>query len=130
MKKVNIPRKLEEPHRTETDIVYVLAKLKGKVVRDRIRVMEFLRDYDRNNENVIIKENFVRGLGSCRLGLTPTEVETLVTVFTSPMRHQYVDYKLVFSKHIIQGFGNLLKKYKYVINTYVVFNIKKITLRF
>lgn len=93
MKKLNAPRKELPPHRRETDIVCVLAKLKGKVVRERIRVIEFLRDYDPHNENCISILDFVRGLGCCRLDLTPAEVGTLVEVFASPMRRGYVDYR-------------------------------------
>lgn len=95
MRKINAPKKPRDPKNYETDIVCVLAKVKGKVVRERIRVMEFLRAYDRNNENVISKENFARGLGTCRLDLTPPEIETLATVFQSPLRCACVDYRFV-----------------------------------
>lgn len=97
MKKLNAPKPPATPQRNETDIVQVLAKLKGQVVRERIRVIDFLIDYDKNNENCIPRENFIRGLGSCRLTLTPAEMDTLADVFASPMRRQFIDYKLVLN---------------------------------
>jgi hypothetical protein len=66
--------------RAEQDIVLILAKIKGKVVREGIRVMEFLRDFDRCNQQVISREDFKRGLSVCRFDLTENEIETLMEV--------------------------------------------------
>lgn len=66
--------------REEFDIVLILAKIKGKVVRERIRVMEFLRDFDRCNQQIISREDFARGLSVCRFDLTENEVQTLMEV--------------------------------------------------
>lgn len=57
-----------------------MAKVKGKVVRERIRVLEFLQDFDKCNEQVISRENFKRGLSMCKLELTENEIETLMDV--------------------------------------------------
>lgn len=78
--KLNAPRKEKPADRREKDIIQILAKIKGKVVRERIRVMEFLRDFDKCNEQVISREDFTRGLSVCRFDLTNTEVETLLEV--------------------------------------------------
>lgn len=80
MQKLNQPRPRPPIDRREKDIVLILAKIKGKVVRERIRVMEFLRDFDRCNEQLIRREDFKRGLSVCRFDLTENEVETLMEV--------------------------------------------------
>ena len=64
----------------EKNIVFILAKIKGKVVRERVRVSEFLKDYDCHNEGVIKKEDFKRGLSLYNFNLTENEVETLMDV--------------------------------------------------
>lgn len=93
MKKLNAEKPKKKPTRDEQDIVQILAKIKGKIIRERIRVKEFLEDYDRCGEQVINRDNFKRGLANCRLPLTENEVETLMDVFASPMRRHCVDYK-------------------------------------
>lgn len=80
MKKINAPKPPKPADRKDRDIVLILAKIKGKVVRERIRVLEFLRDYDRCNENVISRENFERALSVCGFDLNENEVETLKEV--------------------------------------------------
>lgn len=47
MKRLNSESPNKPPSRQEKDIVQILAKIKGKVVRERIRVLEFMKDYDR-----------------------------------------------------------------------------------
>lgn len=78
--KLNEPKPPKPPSRHEKDIIQILAKIKGKVVRERIRVIEFLQPYDKCNEMVISWENFVRGLSVCQFDLTEVEVETLMEV--------------------------------------------------
>lgn len=80
MKKINAPKPPKPYDRKDRDIVLILAKIKGKVVRERVRVLEFLRDYDRCNENVISRENFKRALSVCQFDLNENEVETLMEV--------------------------------------------------
>lgn len=80
MKRLNKEPQKRKPTRQEQDIVQVLAKVKGKVVRERIRVLEFLKDFDICNEQVISRENFRRGLSVCKLELTENEIETLMDV--------------------------------------------------
>ncbi|XP_072384086.1 uncharacterized protein [Diabrotica undecimpunctata] len=93
MNKVNAPRPKKTATRQEQDIVLIMAKIKGKVVRERIRIMEFLKDFDRLNSLVISEDDFKRGLSMCRLELTDNEIDTLLEVFASPMRKGCVDYK-------------------------------------
>ncbi|KAJ8916967.1 hypothetical protein NQ315_008367 [Exocentrus adspersus] len=93
MKRLNKPPEKRKPTRQEQDIVQIMAKLKGKVVRERIRVLDFLQGFDRCNEQVINRENFKRGLSVCKFDLTENEIETLMDVFASPMRRECIDYK-------------------------------------
>lgn len=51
-----------------------------QVVRERVRVLSFLKDYDRHNELFITKQDFFRALLTCSLDLTMTEMETLADV--------------------------------------------------
>lgn len=81
MKKINAPKPHKPANRKDRDIVLILAKIKGKVVRERIRVLEFLTDYDRCNEQVISRENFKRALSVYRFDLNENEIETLMEVY-------------------------------------------------
>ncbi|KAJ3666453.1 hypothetical protein Zmor_001895 [Zophobas morio] len=92
--------------RAEQDIVRILAKIKGKVVKERIRVMEFLRDFDKCNQQVISREDFARGLSVCRFDLTENEMKTLMEVFASPLRRECVDYRR-FSDVVEEAFTQL-----------------------
>ncbi|XP_044761685.1 uncharacterized protein LOC123318965 isoform X2 [Coccinella septempunctata] len=102
-KAVNAPPPKKPPTRAEKDIVQILAKIKAKVVRDRIRVIEFLRDFDRCNEQVVKREDFKRGLSDCRFGLSENEMDTLMDVFASPLRRECIDYRK-FSDVIEESF--------------------------
>lgn len=90
---LNKEKPKKAPTRLEKDIGHVLSKIKGTVVRKRIRVMEFLRDFDRHNNQVISRVDFQRGLSNCGFELTENEVETLTDVFSAPLRRAYVDYR-------------------------------------
>ncbi|XP_060524820.1 uncharacterized protein LOC132701132 isoform X2 [Cylas formicarius] len=103
MKKLNAEPSGKQPTRHEKDIVRILAKIKGKVVRERIRVLEFLKDFDKHNQQVITKTNFKRALANCRFELTENELDTLLEVFASPLRCECVDY-LRFSDVVESAF--------------------------
>lgn len=92
-RKLNEPKPAKPPSRSEKDIIQILAKIKGKVVRERIRVSEFLRPFDKCNEMVISREDFKRGISTAGFELTETEVETLMEVFAAPLRNHCFDYK-------------------------------------
>lgn len=78
MKALNEQKPPKPATRDDKDIVLILAKIKGKVVRERIRVLEFLQDFDYCNEQVIKRDNFKRGLAVCRFDLNENEIETLM----------------------------------------------------
>ncbi|KAJ9598822.1 hypothetical protein L9F63_026644, partial [Diploptera punctata] len=93
IKKLNVEPVPPPPKNKETDIVEILAKIKGKVVRERVRVIEFMQHFDRHNQNVISRQDFIRGLDVCRFNLTPVEFNTIAEVFASPLRPNCVDYR-------------------------------------
>lgn len=95
----------DHPERREKDIVWVLSKIKAKVicslascldlpvtieltitlavlqvVRERVRIKDAMQDYDKFNHSVIMKEDFERVLNVLGFGLTRTEMATLVEV--------------------------------------------------
>ncbi|XP_076637045.1 uncharacterized protein LOC143349586 [Colletes latitarsis] len=76
----------------ETNIVLILAKIKAKVVRDRVKVSEFMRQYDVHKQRVIKRSEFIRGLDQLACNLTCTEMATIMKVFQAPLRSNYVDY--------------------------------------
>ncbi|KAF7278926.1 hypothetical protein GWI33_007829 [Rhynchophorus ferrugineus] len=103
MKRLNSEPPKAPPSRKERDIVQILAKIKGKVVREIIRVLEFMRYFDRCNQQVISRDDFLRALLICRFELTCNEIETLLNVFASPLRRECVDYRR-FSDVIEEAF--------------------------
>ncbi|KAI8421319.1 hypothetical protein MSG28_008347 [Choristoneura fumiferana] len=84
-------RKEQDP--LETDIVQILAKIKGKMVREGLRPLDFLRQFDKSRELVIPRADFYRGLASAGLSLSPLEMDTLMEVFAAPGRRRYVEYQ-------------------------------------
>ncbi|KAF7382800.1 hypothetical protein HZH66_013202 [Vespula vulgaris] len=91
-KRVNAEAKFPPSTEDETNIVLVLAKIKAKVVRERIKVSEFLKQYDTHNELSVSTTDFTRGLDQLRCNLSTTEVDTIVKIFKSPMKPGFVDY--------------------------------------
>nr|XP_003701096.1 PREDICTED: uncharacterized protein LOC100876752 [Megachile rotundata]XP_012135529.1 PREDICTED: uncharacterized protein LOC100876752 [Megachile rotundata]XP_012135530.1 PREDICTED: uncharacterized protein LOC100876752 [Megachile rotundata] len=89
---INAEKPPPEPSADETNIVLILAKIKAKVVRERVKVVEFMRQYDVHNELVIKKADFMRSLDQLRCNLTCAEIGTIMKVFQSPMRSDCVDY--------------------------------------
>uniref|UniRef100_A0A1Q3FT57 Uncharacterized protein n=1 Tax=Culex tarsalis TaxID=7177 RepID=A0A1Q3FT57_CULTA len=81
-----------EPHPHERDIVRVLAKVKGQVVRRRLRIVDYMRGFDPLNHHRITCDQFRRGLATASIDLTPTEVCTLARIFKTPLQ-ETVDYK-------------------------------------
>ncbi|XP_053976671.1 uncharacterized protein LOC128875266 [Hylaeus volcanicus] len=91
-RKINAEKPPPEPDSDETNIVLILAKIKAKVVRERTKVTEFMRQYDTHKQLVIKRSEFMRGLDQLRCNLTCTEMGTIMNVFQAPLRANYVDY--------------------------------------
>ncbi|XP_018359818.1 PREDICTED: uncharacterized protein LOC108759052 isoform X1 [Trachymyrmex cornetzi] len=91
-KRLNAERSPSEPHEDETNIVLILAKIKAKVVRERIKVLEFMRQFDRHNQLVVSKLDFIRGLDELRCGLTTAEIDTITKLFQAPLKPYFIEY--------------------------------------
>lgn len=50
------------------------------MVREGLRPHQFLKQFDKNNELVIPRADFYRGLATAGLSLTPLEMDTLMEV--------------------------------------------------
>ncbi|XP_070544504.1 uncharacterized protein [Ptychodera flava] len=74
------------------DLEGVLTKIKSKVMKERIRILEFLRDYDKLRTGRMKIETFCRALDPANLGLKASEVAILVQAYQSPTDPAYVEY--------------------------------------
>ncbi|XP_062506736.1 uncharacterized protein LOC134183259 [Corticium candelabrum] len=77
---------------TSVNIDELMIKIKTKVSRERIRVLEFMRDYDKLRTGRMLKTAFPRALDLCSFLLTPSEVEALITKYEYPDDPSYVEY--------------------------------------
>lgn len=77
---VNGPRCPPPVCRSETDIVLVLAKIKGQTVRRRMRIMDFVETHDPHRELCVCRADFRRGLDSAAVQLTEAEVDLVCEV--------------------------------------------------
>ncbi|XP_055617008.1 uncharacterized protein LOC129762603 [Toxorhynchites rutilus septentrionalis] len=86
-------RKVEATsHHHETDIVRILAKIKGQVIRKKVRIVDFMRGFDSLNHARITRDQFERGLATAKIELTSTEVRTVADMFRTPLQDT-VDYR-------------------------------------
>ncbi|XP_011637056.1 uncharacterized protein LOC105427136 [Pogonomyrmex barbatus] len=91
-RKINAEKLPSEPHEDETNIVLILAKIKAKVVREKIKVLEFMRQFDRHNQLIIAKSDFIRSLDQLRCGLTTAEIDTITKAFQAPLKDDFIEY--------------------------------------
>ncbi|XP_015588421.1 uncharacterized protein LOC107264555 [Cephus cinctus] len=89
---INAEKLPAEPTEEETNIVTILAKIKAKIVRERVKVTQFMRPFDTLNKQVISRADFIRGLDQIRCNLTCTEMATIMEVFRAPLRPQFIEY--------------------------------------
>ncbi|CAI9726336.1 Hypothetical predicted protein [Octopus vulgaris] len=71
----------------------VLTKIKNKVFKERFRLIDYMKDYDKLNSGRIIKSNFQRALGLSPLNLSGSEITLLESRFESPSNPGSVDYR-------------------------------------
>eukprot|EP00106_Octopus_bimaculoides_P000016 XP_014767458.1 PREDICTED: uncharacterized protein LOC106867177 [Octopus bimaculoides] len=71
----------------------VLTKIKNKVFKERFRLIDYMKDYDKLNSGRIIKSNFQRALGLSPLNLSGSEITLLESRFESPSNPGAVDYR-------------------------------------
>ena len=55
-----------------------MQKIKTKVVKEAVRVYEFMKDYDKLRTGRMLKTSFPRALDLCALGLTASEITTVM----------------------------------------------------
>ncbi|XP_013383058.1 uncharacterized protein LOC106153608 [Lingula anatina] len=91
MRATNQKKKLPELNIC-TDFESLIAKLKTKVVRERIRVLEFMRDYDKLRTGRMLKTSFRRALDLCKFELKESEVAILEDKYKSFQQPEYVEY--------------------------------------
>lgn len=71
----------------------LVEKLEKHVYKNRIRLTEFFRDYDRHNCGIVSENQFCAGLKLCDLPIDATETMILVNSFTAePGRVNYRDF--------------------------------------
>ena len=66
------------PDLGEDDTDGIMHKIKSKVMKERIRVLEFMRDYDKLRTGRMLKTSFPRALDMCSLGLTKAETAKIM----------------------------------------------------
>jgi hypothetical protein len=78
---VNKPKPLPRCHHVSQDkIVQVLAQVKGEVVRRRLRLVEFMKQYDKHCHQCILKENFSRALWTLLPNISAADVDLICEV--------------------------------------------------
>jgi Ca2+-binding EF-hand superfamily protein len=77
---------------TSLDPVDIMNKIKNKVVKERIRVIEFMKDYDKLRSGRISSILFHRALDMCGFGLNTSEVKALASRYASSKDEDFVDY--------------------------------------
>lgn len=75
------------------DLESVLLKVKTKVFKERFRLIDFIKDYDKLNSGRVSRNQFYRALGLSPLELTGAEVAVLSDKYQSPTHCQSIDYK-------------------------------------
>eukprot|EP00297_Palpitomonas_bilix_P004846 CAMPEP_0113900364 /NCGR_PEP_ID=MMETSP0780_2-20120614/20628_1 /TAXON_ID=652834 /ORGANISM="Palpitomonas bilix" /LENGTH=674 /DNA_ID=CAMNT_0000892799 /DNA_START=313 /DNA_END=2337 /DNA_ORIENTATION=- /assembly_acc=CAM_ASM_000599 len=75
------------------DAAPIIQKLQQKVFQDRVRVIDFFRDYDKLRKGTVQKNKFRSGLDMCKLSnLTESEHVVLEREFGVPGNSGLVDY--------------------------------------
>ncbi|EDV26117.1 uncharacterized protein TRIADDRAFT_24458 [Trichoplax adhaerens] len=75
-----------------TEVRQLIDSLKSKVMKERIRVSEFMRDYDRLRSGRLQRATFRRALDLCRFGLNIDQYNLIENTFLSTQQEGYVDY--------------------------------------
>ncbi|CAG5122336.1 unnamed protein product [Candidula unifasciata] len=98
LRKVNAKKTLPE-QKPVTDLDSVLLKIKTKVCKERIRIYEFMKDYDKLRSGRMLKNLFRRALSLARLDLQESEIAILEDRYQSGFDVDCVEY-LNFCKEI------------------------------
>lgn len=85
-------RKALPEQRAVTDLESVFLKIKTKVCKQRVRVHEFMKDYDKLHSGRMLKTSFRRALNLARLDLLESEIAMLEDKYQSGQDVDYIDY--------------------------------------
>ncbi|XP_052771578.1 uncharacterized protein LOC128211160 [Mya arenaria] len=91
IRQTNVRKTLPELN-AQKDFESLLLKIKTKVSRERMRVLEFMRDYDKLRSGRMLKTSFRRALDLCRFELRESEVSILEDRYESYQDPEYVEY--------------------------------------
>ncbi|XP_069741796.1 EF-hand calcium-binding domain-containing protein 6-like [Narcine bancroftii] len=110
---LNNSKKIHEQGAT-SDINCILEKIKTKVYRQRVKIGDHMKDFDKLNSGRILKANFRRAFDLDGFELQPSEMGILEKVYESCKEPDFVDYK-AFIKEIESIFTlDHLEKYPQV----------------
>ncbi len=89
LKELNLVNKKSLLSTGSTDISEIMNKIKTKVVKERVRVEEFMKDYDKLRTGRLLKSVFPRAIDLCNFNLVKPEVDELMKWWVF---HLYVMY--------------------------------------
>ena len=78
LKELNLVNRKEIKDSGSVGVGRIMDKIKTKVVKERVRVEEFMRDYDKLRTGRLLKTVFPRAIDLCQLGLVKSEVDELM----------------------------------------------------
>jgi len=81
------------------DLRAIITKIKTKVWKERMRVYEFMKDYDKLKTGRVLETNFRRAVDLANLGLKESEVDILCDTFKSGRDPGFIDY-MAFSDEV------------------------------
>ena len=83
---------MTEPGHVAASADEAMAKIKARVARRRVRIYEFLKDFDSLHSGRCLKTHFRRALDVCGFELKESEISLLEHRFQSGVDADYVDY--------------------------------------
>ncbi|XP_076448305.1 uncharacterized protein LOC143285015 [Babylonia areolata] len=92
VRQTNAKGALPELHAV-SDLEQILLKIKTKVSKERIRVEDFMRDYDKLRSGRMMKTSFRRAVNLARLDLYESELAIIEDKYQSTGDPEYIDYK-------------------------------------
>lgn len=78
LKELDLVNRKEMKDSGKVGVGHIMHKIKMKVVKERVRVEEFMRDYDKLRTGRLLKTIFPRAIDLCQLGLVKSEVDELM----------------------------------------------------
>ena len=98
LKAINSHKKPPEFNAVDT-LEQVMTKIKAIVIKKRMRIYEFMKDYDKLKTGRVLESNFARALDLAGLGLKESEVHMLIDAYRSLTHPGYIEY-LAFSNEV------------------------------